>query len=517
MTTFDKEQAERPIRFIERLKTSTGQPFKLMDWQKDWLRKLFGTINESGQRQYRESAVYIGRQNGKTETCAAIMLFMLCTSKQINGQFFSVASDREQAALVFRKMQAVIEQNPVLAGKTKIIPTSKTITYEPTKSFYRALASDSYRQLGLSPTLVIYDEISFQRNSELYDAMLTGQISRDNALMLAISTVGSEKESFGFRFWQRTQAALKDPSRDPRFLPIVFAAPANTSDEQALTDEKTWAAANPSIGVSIKLENLRALAQRARAEPSFLSNFKRYHLNLWQDEDNRWLPQSVWLKNTTPVNAESLKGKTCYAGIDLSRSDDTSAISLVFPRGDGVYDVLAHIAAPADTANKRESAGVPYRLWAKDGWLTLHPGGVIDYDRLLNEIQRLSNEYRIDEVFIDPNNASFFTQKLIQMGLKVTPFRQGFLSFSEPSKEFERAVLSGKLNHGNNPVLSWQLGNVVAVSDAAGNVKADKEKSGDKIDAIVATIMGLSGAARNQDVNTSNETTNEQSYAVEMW
>ncbi|MDE2101270.1 MAG: terminase large subunit [Patescibacteria group bacterium] len=487
-----------------------------MDWQKDWLRKLFGTLNENGQRQYRESAVYIGRQNGKTETCAAIMLFMLCTSKQINGQFFSVASDREQAALVFRKMQAVIEQNPLLAAKTRIVPTTKTIVYEPTKSFYRALASDSFRQLGLSPTLVIYDEISFQRNGELYDAMLTGQISKDNALMLAISTVGSEKESFGFRFWQRTQAALKEPARDPRFLPVVFAAPSNTTDEQALTDEKVWAAANPSIGVSIKLENLRALAQRARAEPSFLNNFKRYHLNLWQDEDNRWLPQSVWLKNTTEVDPESLKGKTCYCGIDLSRSDDTSAISLVFPRGDGVYDVLCHIAAPADTAARREAAGVPYRLWAAQGWLTLHPGAVIDYERLLTEVQRLASEYRIEEVYIDPFNASFFTQKLNQLGLKVTPFRQGFLSFSEPGKEFERAVLGQKINHGGNPVLSWQLGNVVAVSDPAGNIKPDREKSADKIDAIVATIMALSGALKNQDANTSTVASGGSPFVIEV-
>ena len=517
MTTFDKDQAEKPIRFIERLKTSTGQPFKLMDWQKDWLRKLFGTLNESGQRQYRESALWISRQNGKSQLCSALMLYLLCTSNAPNSQYYSIANDREQASILFRAMSAIVEQNELLSSKCKIVPTQKNILYLPTKSYYRALAADGFRNLGLSASGCISDETGFFRNEELFSSLQTGQVSKENALMISISTVGQNKESFGYRLYERSRKALEKPERDPRFLPVIFAAPANTTDEQALSDESIWKQANPSLGTTISLDSFRAMAGRARAEPSFLNNFKRYHLNLWQDSDDKWIPLAIWNKNTTAVDPESLKGKTCYCGIDLSRSDDTSAIVLVFPRGDNTYDVLAHIAAPADTANKRESAGVPYRLWAEQGWLTLHPGRVIDYDKLLAEIQRLSSEYNIAEVHIDPFNASYFSQKLNQLGFNVSSFRQGFLSFSEPAKEFERAVLGGKLNHGNNPVLSWQLGNVTAVSDSAGNIKPDREKSSDKIDAIVATIMGLSGAMKNQDVNTSNETTSEQSFAVEMW
>ena len=512
---FDSERAEKPIRFIERLKTSNGDAFRLLDWQKDFIRRIFGTLSDDqSTRQYREAALWISRQNGKSTLCSGILLYLLFTGSEPNAQYYSIANDREQASILFRAMSATIQQNKLLLSRCKIVPTTKTIVYQPTKSYYRALASDGVRNLGLSASAFISDETGFFKNEELFSSLQTGQVSKPNALAISISTVGQNKESFGFRLWERSRKAIENPDRDPRFLPVVFAAPQDTTDEQCLSDENVWHKANPSLGHTISLDSFKAIVGRAKAEPSFLGNFKRYHLNLWADSDDKWIPLSIWNRNNKAVNPDELRGKTwtCYAGIDLSRSDDTSAISLVFPLGDGEYSILCHIAAPSATASKREAAGVPYRQWARDGWLNLHEGSTIDYEKLLMEIESLSKLYNIAGVAIDPFNATFFSQKLTAKGFAITPFRQGFLSFADPCREFEHSILSGKLNHGGNPVLAWQVSNLVAESDSAGNIKPNREKSSDKIDAAVACIMGLSLAMKNPSVNQQEKPGEISSY-----
>ncbi len=498
---FDPLAADRPIRFIELLRTSTGRPFKLIDWQKQWIRLLFGTLMEDGQRQYRESICWVGRQNGKTELCGALMLYLLCTQKQKNAQYYSIASDREQAGILFRVMKNIIEQTPDLAEICKVTPGNKRIVFRPNGSFYQSLCADSWRQLGTAPSGVIYDEIGVQRNGDLYDALFTGQVSRPNALLLGISTAGASRTSFGYRIWERSLRQIQFPANDPRFLAQIYAVDAETSDDDCLNSEAVWRKANPSYGITIQASDFSALVSRAKAEPSFLSAFKRFHLNIWTDADQKWINMSNWLTNAKPVDPAALRGKVCYAGVDLSRTDDTSAVVLVFPMGGDEYHVLPFIYAPDETIARREREGVPYRQWNKAGHLRLCTGKVISYDQILGDIKSLRKDFNIAEIHIDPFNAHQFAEELKKMGCVLVPFQQGFLSYNAPCKEFERAIMTGKLCHGGHPVLAWQASNAVAVMDAAENIKPDRERSTDKIDGIAATIMGLRGAMANAQVN----------------
>lgn len=495
---FDRLKAERALRFIETLRHTkggwAGKPISLMGWQRDIISRLFGTINPDGTRQYRTCYIELPRKQGKSTLAAAVALYLLFADHEAGAQIYSAANDRGQAALVFNDASAMTRQSAALMKRARIIDSQKRIVYHGQNSFYCAISAEAYSKFGYDSHGIIYDELHAAPDRELWDVLTTSTGSRRQPLTLCITTAGYDRNSI---CWEQHDYACKVRDgiiADPTFLPIIYAAP----EDADWTDEKVWHDCNPALGVFRSLEEMRTTCKKAQETPALEMTFRRLYLNQWTSSVERWLPMDKWDACAGDVNLECLKGKPCYAGLDLAATTDLAALSLVFPREDG-YDVLMRFWIPGDTAHDKERKDrVPYALWSRQGHIKLTTGNVIDYGYIRQELKELREVYNICEVAFDRWGATKLSQDLQEDGFTMIPFGQGFASMSSPTKELMTLVLGGKLRHGGHPVLRWNADNVVVAQDPAGNLKPDKMRATQKIDGIVALIMAIDRATRHE-------------------
>ena len=499
----NQAKADSVKSFIEGLKHTKGEfagnNFKLTEWQwNDIIQPLFGTLNKDGSRQYRTAFIELPRKNGKTTLAAAIALYLTFGDGEYGSEVYSAANDREQASLVFNEAADMVRQTG-LSKHAKVIDSTKRIVFYKRNSFYRAISAEAYTKWGYNAHGIIYDELHAAPNRELWDVLTTSQGARRQPLIVVITTAGYDRNSI---CWELHDYALKVQNgiiKDKTFLTVIYAA----EEDDNWLDEKIWAKANPALMVKGRadafrqIDEIRMLAKRAAETPALEMTFRRLYLNQWVNSVQRWMPIDKWDACKGDIKLDDLKGKTCYAGLDLSATTDLTALSLVFPLDDGTYATLMRFWIPGDTAAEAERRDrVPYRAWAKQGLITLTEGNVIDYDYIREEVKKLRETYDIIEIAYDRWGAAKLVQDLTEDGLTVVPFGQGYASMSPPTKELMNLVLSKKINHGGHPILRWNADNLVVATDPAGNLKPDKSKATQKIDGCVALIMALDRATR---------------------
>ncbi|MFA6711907.1 MAG: terminase TerL endonuclease subunit [Candidatus Caldatribacteriota bacterium] len=501
-----KQKGDRVVNFIKSLKHSKGKwygkPFNLMPWQEKIIRDIFGTIKEDGTRQYRTAYIEIPRKNGKTEIAASIALYLLFADGEAGGEIYSAAGDRDQATLVYNAAQSMVKQSPALLKRCKIIDSQKRIVYYATNSFYRVLSAEHSTKHGVNAHGVIFDELHVQPNRELWDTLTTSGGTRTQPLIVAITTAGYDKNSI---CWEQHDYAIKVRDgiiKDPTFYPVIYAA----DEKDDWEDENVWFKANPALDNFRSLDEMRALYKKAKEVPALQNTFKRLYLNIWTSQETRWLDMDWWNACKGEVDPKELEGKVCYGGLDLSSTDDLSAFLLAFPKGE-IVKVLPFFFMPSDNIEKRVHRDrVPYDTWVRQGLIYTTPGNVIDYQFIFDKICELAKIYEIKEIAFDPYNALMLNQKLADEGFKMVEVRQGMKSLSPPTKHLETLILSGKLEHGGNPVLTWMFNNVMIVTDANDNRRIDKEKSREKIDGIQALIMAISRVMVQEDKASIYET-----------
>jgi phage terminase large subunit-like protein len=278
----------------------------------------------------------------------------------------------------------------------------------------------------------------------------------------------------------------------------AFIAAADEDDDWM--DPAVWAKANPSYGITLKEDYLRAAAEKARQVPAYQNTFRRLHLDQWTQQEERWLDMAAWEASAGEVDWEALQGRPCYGGLDLASTGDVAAFVMVFPMDDGSFQVVPRFWIPRENMMERTRRDrVPYDAWARDGHITATPGNVIDYGHILKEIDDLGQVVEIKEIAFDRWGAVQVSQQLDSMGYMMVQFGQGYASMASPTKELLRLVLERNLHHGMQPVLRWMADNMVVTQDPAGNVKPDKKRSREKIDGMVALIMALDRALRNEE------------------
>jgi phage terminase large subunit-like protein len=320
--------------------------------------------------------------------------------------------------------------------------------------------------------------------------------ARRQPLSWIITTAGVyDPESIGWELHERATQVLDGVIEDDTFF--AFIAAADEGDD--FTDPATWAKANPNLGISVKLEYMAEQCDRAKTTPSYLNTFLRYHLNIWTQQRDRWIPIERWNECTRVVDESALLGRSCYGGLDLSATTDLTALALCFPQDDGFFDLVFRVWCPKDTIIRRSKEDrVQYDAWERSGWLIPTPGNVVDYAFVVAEIAALADRYQIEELAYDPWNATQTAIELGDRGLLCVEFRQGYQSMSEPSKAFEKLVTSHKIGHatpkGINPLVRWALSNAAIKRDPAENIKPDKSSARGRIDPIVAAIMATGRA-----------------------
>lgn len=499
-SVYNKGMADYAVSFIESLchtkGTWAGKPFDLIDWQERIIRDLFGILKPNGYRQFNTAYVEIPKKMGKSELAAAIALLLTCGDGEERAEVYGCAADRQQASIVFEVAADMVRMCPALNKRVKILTATKRIVYLPTNSVYQVLSAEAYSKHGFNIHGVVFDELHTQPNRKLFDVMTKGSgDARMQPLYFLITTAGTDTHSICYETHQKAKDILEGRKVDPTFYPVIYGA----DEADDWTDPKIWKKANPSLGITVDIEKVKAACESAKQNPAEENSFRQLRLNQWVKQAVRWMPMDKWDVCSASVNMEDLKGRVCYGGLDLSSTTDITAFVLVFPPlgDDDNYIILPFFWIPEDNMNLRVNRDhVPYDLWEKQNKLKTTEGNVVHYGFIEKFIEELGEIFNIREIAFDRWGAVQMVQNLEGMGFTVVPFGQGFKDMSPPTKELMKLVLEKKITHGGHPVLRWMMDNIFIRTDPAGNIKPDKEKSTEKIDGAVATIMALDRAIR---------------------
>ncbi len=500
---YDKRRADHAVAFIEQLQQTKGEwagkPFYLLPWQETIIRDLFGVIKPNGARQFNHCFVEICKKSGKSELAAAVALYLLCADGEEGAEIYGVANDRKQAGIVFDVALQMVMRQPTLNSLCKIVESQKRIVFKPTNSFYSAMSSEVSTKYGLNTHGCIFDELLGQPDRKLYDTMVRGAgAARKQPLNFVITTAGNDRTSICYEEHCKAIDILEGRKLDPTYYPVVFSAP----DDADWTNPEVWGRVNPSFGHIVGEEYYQNACNSAMQNPSEEPQFRQFFLCQWTNTVVKWLPMDKYDKGSTPLNPDDLRGKSCYAGLDLASTDDIAALVLAFPPDEenGFYYVLPYFWIPRDNMERRvKKDHVPYDKWVREGFLEATEGNIIYYDFIEKKIEELNKIYEIKEIAYDRWGAVQLSQNLDKEGFEMVEFGQGYKDMSPASKGLVRLVLDEKLIHGGNPVLRWMFENVYTESDAAGNIKPSKKKSREKIDGAVATIMAVYRAVFKED------------------
>ena len=409
---------------------------------------------------------------------------------------YGCAADRQQASIVFEVAADMVRMCPALAKRVKLLASTKRLIYLPTNSFYQVLSAEAYSKHGFNIHGVVFDELHTQPNRKLFDVMTKGSgDARMQPLYFLITTAGTDTQSICYETHQKALDILEGKKHDSTFYPVIYGA----KEEDDWTDPKVWKKANPSLGITVGLDKVKVACESAKQNPAEENSFRQLRLNQWVKQAVRWMPMAKWDACAFPVNEKQLEGRVCYGGLDLSSTTDITAFVLVFPPEDedGKYEILPYFWIPEDNIDLRVRRDhVNYDLWEKQGALLTTEGNVVHYGFIEKFIEELGTKYNIREIAFDRWGAVQMTQNLEGVGFTVVPFGQGFKDMSPATKELMKLTLEEKIAHGGHPVLRWMMDNIYVRTDPAGNIKPDKEKSTEKIDGAVATIMALDRAIR---------------------
>jgi phage terminase large subunit-like protein len=464
-----------------------GKAVLLREWQRDIIKGIYD--NPDGTRR---AIISFGRKNAKTTLCAFILLLHLCGPEaRINSELFSSALSRDQAAILYKLAAKIVRMSPTLERFVVCRDTVKELACPRRGTLYRALSADASTNFGLSPVLVVHDELGQVRGPihPLYDALETATGAQDNPLSVVISTQAATDNDL-------LSILIDDAKKnaDPRTKLYLYTAPEDLDP----FCEETIRLANPAFGDFQNERETLDMAQSARRMPSREANYRNLVLNQRIEINNPFITSGVWKKN----GGELTGWGPVYGGLDLSQTTDLTALILVSPI-DGILNVKSHFWLPADGLEERAKADrVPYDLWCKQGFLHTTPGRSVEYEHVANFIAELFRTNDIRKIAFDRWNIAHLRPWLIKAGLsestvdhRFQDFGQGFKSMSPALNALEGALENEKLRHAMHPVLEANAANAVVRRDEAGGRKLDKRRSTGRIDGMVSLAMATSIAA----------------------
>lgn len=494
---YDEQQAEMALIFIERCcvhpkGSLTGKPFILEDWQKDELiRPLFGwRDDQTDLRKFTSMLLSVPRKNGKTVLCAAIGLYLLVVEQAGTvPEIVSLATDEQQARIVFNMAKTIVAKSPLLRNELRELQDRLQPLAEPT-AFFKPINREGGGKHGLSPSGAICDEVAQYQpaiGQKLLESIETGFAERENPLAMYISTCGSNFASNLFAtYWKYARGVSDGSIEDDSFLPCIYGA----DEGDDWQDPEVWKKANPNLGVSVRVDYLEKMANRAVQIPSYQPSFKTYHLNMWVKTDRQWVDLAVWDRGANPPEVN--RNRRCWGGLDLSSSNDLTSFALAFePDSDGVVDILIWFWVPRETMVNSAFSRF-YQSWESAGYVEASPGAVIDHEFPRKKINDCAAKYDLQSVGLDRWSSSQIVANLNEYDdITTVGVGMGYASMSAAINYAERLIYSYKLRHGGHPTLRWCIDNTVITQDAAGNKKPDKSKSSGKIDGTIAFLVAL--------------------------
>jgi len=512
---FDHAKADAAVALFPRVFRLTddrfaGKPFRLGFWQECIVRLLVGwkapmeIIDEQTDepmivhvRIFRRLMLWVPRKNGKSEFLAALSLLFFILDGVVGGQGYVFARDEKQAAIIFNKMKAMISLAPGLSDAQLF---KKSIYLPKIRALFELLSGKPEGKHGKSPTVIAGDEMHEWETPDLANFLRQGTGTRLEPIELYASTAGVKSNRTGWELWEESRSILDGTTDDPTTLVVIFAL--DPDDDWA--DEQNWKKANPSLGISPTVQFLRREAAIAADNPRAEAHFRCYHANQWIDAVVRWLNLKKWDACASDKaiwkdwrDGAGLEGRRCFGAFDVSSNEDITARILAFPPDEDFdrWVLSARFWVPEEIVAKRTRQDrVSYEKWVGLGALETTPGDYVDQSFVQNAIAADMERYDLALVGYDPWNATKLYTDMVNDGADEGRFlkmRQGIPTLGEPTKFFERLVMSGKLDHGGHPVLRWMAGNAAVKFDDNLNYAPTKKKSAEKIDGIVASVMAV--------------------------
>lgn len=518
---FDAAAAQRAIDFFQFLKHSkgrefAGQPFVLEPWEQFIVYALFGWKKANGFRRFSLAYVQLARKNGKTTLLAGIGLYMFFADGEPGAEVYCAATKKDQAKILFTEAERMRSASPGL--KKRIASFRNNMNIAATASKFEPLGADEDTLDGLNPHCAIADEVHAHKTRMLWDVLETAMGARTQPLMLGITTAGFNRESLCWALREYGEKVLEQINDDDSFF--FYIAELDAGDDWE--DENNWIKANPNLGVSVKIEELRERAAKAKQLPTALNSFLRLRLNVWTSSETAAIKPDEWracigfpMKDRTAKSLRTeiekkLEGRECFIAIDLSSTEDITCEGKLFPpeSEDEPYIFIPHFWLPEENLRKKiEQWRQPYDVWMRDGFIEGTDGNVVDYSAVQAQVLRDFERYQVRELAFDPWNATQFSNDLQRAGIpaeQLVKFAQTIGMFAEPTKLLlEKLIPSRKIAHLGNPVLAWMASNLLVKEDLNGNRRPVKAKAAGKIDGIVALIMALGRAASSESSGVS--------------
>lgn len=485
--------------------------FVLSKWQDDdIIAPIFGPVKWSAEygcyvRVIRIVWIELARKQGKSEILAGIALYMLCADGEEQAEIYGAACDKDQARKVFDVAARMVQLSPVLSKRLTVKAHEKRIVDEKTGSYYEVIAADAEGNLGHNPHCIVFDEVLTQKNGRLWNSLRTAMGTRSQALMVAATTPGDDPSSWCGGMHKEMERVAEQPERAPHIHVFLRNTPENADP----WDETLWGYANPALGEFLSIEALREEAVEAKNDPSLENAFRQFRLAQWVRQAHRWMPMHLfgatagepWL-NRDYRRAE-LSGRTAWAGFDLAAKFDLSSWCLLVPEGAGVHAMWRFWLPESALAFLDKHNDGRFSRWAREDWLTVTEGDVVDYDRIYTDIERDAHDFEIRAADADQWSMAPVIQEIEKRtGVwEVDAYNNTYQRMTPGMTELMALVKTERFWHHNNPV-ALACFDAVEVLKAPYNpelIRPDKparDKTGKRIDAVPAAAMAVSAWKR---------------------
>ena len=503
---FDPELGDKVCRFFEKLPHVKGkwarvdpvskkrQTLNLEPWQAFIFVSIFGWVRkDNGKRRFRKARIYVPRKNGKSFIASAVGWWMLAKDNEPGAEVYAGATSEAQAWKVFEPARQMAKINSNLPKAMGVTVNAQTLVRESDGSIFKPIIGKPGD--GDSPHCAITDEYHEHSTSDQLDTMETGMGAREQPLSLVISTAGSNSSSPCREDWQNCEKILSGIAgfEDETTFAIIY-----TIDQGDRWDcEESLMKANPNWGVSIEPIAMLSEMKNAQQRASRQSAFKTKHLNEWVSVKEAYFNLTEWNQLARPeIKREDYKEHSCYLSGDLASKHDLVALMQLFCLPDNRYALFGKYYIPESTLNLPENQH--YRNWHIAGWIETAGEEVTDLDHFKEDVLAYCKEYNVIEMPSDPNRAWGVYPALEKEGVPIVEYRNTVLTMSEPMKELDALIRSGRIIHCGDPVLAWAISNTTGKIDKKENVFPNKESNTNKIDPVVGAIMAI-GRAMTRD------------------
>lgn len=492
--TMEWDEVDRCVRFIEGLRlvgSHSGKAWKLLPWQQWFLACCVGWRRGDGTPRTRMALLQVARKNGKSTLMAGLALYHLVGQDKSGRVVHVIANKADQAKIVLDTAREMAL--PLLpdrdARKRKCIQFNKIVCDWGTMD---AVTAAEKSLDGLNPSLWIGDEVAEWRG-RFVTKMTTAGVARDDALGVLITTPGNNPDLIYPELVAQCEKMLLGELRLDDWHAVMY----GVDEDDLPEDTACWAKANPSLGAALQLSTLERQWESMQLTPMGRIEFSRFHLARAVDVVGRWLDMQHWDAVTDP--AELPDGAEVWVGVDLSKSQDMSAVVVV--RGDpaGSVHLCGTYWYPAEHAKEREVMyQMPFRRWSAEGKLILTPGREIPWEPIRLHIKGLCTKYQVKQIAVDPWAASYFTETLLADGLPVVLHQQSMRMMAPAAQTWQDLWVARRFRHGGDPVLRAACANAAVKTDDAGNLYPVKGRSRGLIDPCIAALMGVHAWALSQ-------------------